>query len=521
MPFFTVLTLFLVFKYIFLGGLNVEVHLNKIFLIPKVLLYYLMLLLFPFNLHMQHSLKEYPFPLNTPFIFSVLILFGLIFIGLRFAKGRFMKFGLIAFCAGLLPFLGIIRLNAEIAEHWLYFASFGFFLFVSGIFVQVKPLIARKFILSIAIVFFSILTVQRNAVWHDDISIYQNTLKYRPDDPKLRYNLGNAYFRKGLLNAAAKEYSIAIKGNPGYAYALNNLGLILEKQGDTKAAQKHYKMAITSNPKLDAAKRNLLRFQFTPLETTAKLKDRMMSLTGFTSLAFAQDSPRTFEKVRGSFFDHSLYGEVLKKSVYDGKVDYPALKNNPSILDSYLKEVAELDTEALNSMPKSEKTAFYINAYNALTLKVIEDYYPVKSIKDIPGAWDKLKFKVAGRELTLNQIEHQILRKEFKEPRIHFALVCASKGCPELASEPFSGKALDDQLDREVRKFINDKTKVRLDRDNKTLYISSIFKWFNEDFGDIIKFINKYLSEDDAEFIKKAKPKIKYLNYDWSLNEKP
>ena len=502
LPFFTVLTLFLVFRYIFLGGLNIELHLNKIFLVPKVLLYYLMLLAFPINLHMQHNLKEFPFLLNMPFILSTLIFLGLIFIGLQFAKEKFMRFSLVSFFIGLLPFLGIIRLNAEIAEHWLYFASFGFFLFVSGIFAQVKPLITRKLILSITIVFLSILTAERNATWHDDISIYQNTLKYRPNDPKLHYNLGNAYLRKGLLNAAAKEYSIAIEGNPGYAYALNNLGLVLEKQGDIRAAQKHYKMAITSNPKLEAAQKNLLRFQFTPTPKSL--------VWGFTSLAFAEET----------YFDHGLYGEVLRKSVYDGKVDYHALKNNPFILDNYLKEVAGLDTVALNSMPKAEKIAFYINIYNALTLKVIEDYYPVKSIKDIPGVWDKLKFKVAGRVLTLNQIEHQILRKEFKEPRIHFALVCASKGCPDLASEPFSGKELDKQLDRETRKFINDKTKVRLDRDNKTLYISLIFKWFNEDFGDVIKFISKYLPRDDAEFIKKTKPKIKYLNYDWSLNEK-
>ena len=201
-------------------------------------------------------------------------------------------------------------------------------------------------------------------------------------------------------------------------------------------------------------------------------------------------------------------------------MDYATLKNNPSALDKYLKAVAEIDNDALNSMPRNEKIAFYLNVYNALTLKVIVDYYPIKSIKDIPGAWDKIKFNVAGRKLTLNQIEHRILRREFKEPRIHFALVCASKGCPKLAEAPFSSESLDKQLDREASKFINDKTKVRLDKSIRTLYISSIFKWFNEDFGDVIKFINKYLSRDDAEFIEKTKPKIKYLNYDWSLNEK-
>ncbi len=509
MPFFAVLSSFLVFRYIFLAGPIVKLDLNKIFLAPKILIYYIRLLIFPIKLHMQHRLEDASFLINMPFILSLLIFIGLIYIGLRFAKRRFMKFSLAWFLIGVFPFLGIIILNADIAEHWLYLASFGFFLFLAGLFAQIKPL-NRKIALSIAVLFLSILTFQRNTVWRDDISIYQDALKYRPNDTKLHYNLGNAYLRHGLLNEAAKEYSIAIKHNPDYAYALNNLGLVMERQGDTKAAHQHYEMAITSDPELDAAQKNLSRFRFSPLETTEKPVSKKMFLTGFTSLAFAEEI----------YFNHSLYGEVLRKFVDDGKVDYAALKNNPHPLDSYLTVAAKLDSDALNSLPRNEKIAFYINVYNALTLKVITDYYPVESIKAIPGVWDRIKFKVAGRELTLNQIEHDILRNEFKEPRIHFALVCASKGCPELASGPFSGKDLDAELDREARKFINDKAKVRLDRGNRTLYISSIFKWFNEDFGDIIKFISKYLSEDEAEFIEKTKPKIKYPNYDWSLNEK-
>lgn len=490
MPFFAVLAAYLVFRYIFVGSFNSIIDLSKVFLVPQIFLYYLRLLIFPINLHMQHRLGGSTFIVTIPFILSILIFTGIIFISLRFSQKRFMRFGLVWFLIGLLPFLGIIRLNSDIAEHWLYLSSFGFFLFLSGLFAQVR-LLNKKITLSIVVLILSILTLQRNAAWRDDISIYQDTLKYRPNDPKLRYNLGNAYLRNGSLNEAAKEYSIAIEGNPNYAYALNNLGLVLEKQEDIKAAYRHYEMAITADPELDIARKNISRFRF-------------------ASLAFAEET----------YFDHSLYGEVLSKLLNNGKVDYVALKNNPHPLDNYLRGVAKLDPQALNSMPGKEKIAFYINVYNALTLKVITAHYPVKSIKDIPGVWDKIKFKVAGRELTLNQIEHEILRKEFQEPRIHFALVCASGGCPELAREPFSGESLDGQIEREARKFINDKTKVRLDRSNRTLYISSIFKWFAEDFGDIIKFISKYLPEDDAEFIVETKTKIKYLNYDWSLNEK-
>lgn len=201
-------------------------------------------------------------------------------------------------------------------------------------------------------------------------------------------------------------------------------------------------------------------------------------------------------------------------------MDYRALKKDPSRLKDYLKKVARLDTQAMISMSGKERIAFFLNVYNALTLKVIIENYPVKSIRDIPGVWDRLKFNVTGRNLTLNQIEHEILRGEFKEPRIHFALVCASKGCPKLAKEPFNGKDLNEQLDREARNFINDKTKVKLDKDNNLLYLSSIFKWFKEDFVDVIEFISGYLPEDDVRFIKEKKPNLKYINYDWSLNEK-
>ena len=481
---------YLSFRYLFVKLEPIRISLGNAISSPKIFLFYLKLLIFPFNLHMQHSLQEDDILLQMPLFLSTLIFLGLIFASVKFIKDKYLRFGLVWFVFWIFPFLGFFKFNSDMAEHWLYIGSFGFFL-IAGKLIAQNNILKNKFVFSCIILLFCFLSIQRNALWRDDISIYRDTLKYRPADPKLRYNLGNAYLRKGVLNAAAKEYSIAIEGNPSYAYALNNLGLVFEKQGDIKAAHQHYEMAITSNPKLDSAKKNLLRF-------------------GFTSLAFAQDL----------YFDHSLYGEVLRKFVDDGKVDYATLKNNPSALDKYLKAVAEIDNDALNSMPRNEKIAFYLNVYNALTLKVIVDYYPIKSIKDIPGAWDKIKFNVAGRKLTLNQIEHRILRREFKEPRIHFALVCASKGCPKLAEAPFSSESLDKQLDREASKFINDKTKVRLDKSIRTLYISSIFKWFNEDFGDIIKFISKYLPRDDAEFIKKAKPKIKYLNYDWSLNEK-
>lgn len=449
--FLSLAIVFLLFRYIFIRWQPVEVGLGHIYLLPQILLYYLKLLLFPFNLHMQHSIQEMNF--ISSIVLAIFAILSLLFTISRIIKNRAMLFGLVWFLICLSPFLGVLRLNSDIAEHWLYLASFGFFLMISILFVRNK-LLKNRFALSVAVLALCILTIQRNVVWRDDLSIYKDTLKYKYSDPKLHYNMGNAYSRRGMFDDALNEYSIALKQKPDYSYALNNLRLI-------------------------------------------------------STLALAEEV----------YFDHSLYKNILTKFVKNGNVDYLSLKNDSLDLDAYLKNVAELKPGELNNMSTNDKIAFYLNIYNAITLKVITRYYPVRSIKDIPGVWDKLKFKVAGKEVTLNNIEHDILRKEFHEPRIHFALVCASRSCPGLAEEPFNGKDLNTQLDREAREFINDRTKVRLDKYNKILYLSSIFKWFKEDFGNPIEFVSKYISKDDVRIIQEG-VRVKYLNYDWSLNEK-
>jgi len=223
---------------------------------------------------------------------------------------------------------------------------------------------------------------------------------------------------------------------------------------------------------------------------------------------------------QGMRIDHSLYDRVLKEYVEDGSVDYARLQQNPGLLEEYLKGVAELSPAAFYALSDSEKIAFYINVYNALTLKAIIDHYPVKGIKKIKGVWDRLKFEVAGKALTLDEIEHDILRWEFKEPRIHFALVCAARGCPALRRTAYRGRGLNRMLAEDAARFINNKEKVRLDRDRNILYLSSIFKRFKKDLGDPRQFVLKYMRRDDATYIRRSKPRIKYLKYDWSLNEK-
>jgi len=220
--------------------------------------------------------------------------------------------------------------------------------------------------------------------------------------------------------------------------------------------------------------------------------------------------------------NHSLYGDLLAKHVKAGRVNYRTFKNEEKRLDKYLKLLDETDPDTLS---RNEQFAFYINAYNACTIKLILQHYPgIQSIKDIGSWWStpwKIKFcKIGGKTYSLDQIEHNILRPRFKDPRVHFAINCASKGCPTLISEPYQGSILDQQLDESTRAFINDPEKNRLE--GNTLYVSKIFKWFKDDFdGDIAVFFSNYADKNLKNTLsdKKSQINIKYLNYDWSLNE--
>ena len=220
--------------------------------------------------------------------------------------------------------------------------------------------------------------------------------------------------------------------------------------------------------------------------------------------------------------DHSLYGKLLWKYVKDGVVDYRGLKNEEGNLDQYLDL---LDQTNPDQLPRNEQVALYINAYNAYTLKLILKNYPVNSIKDIggwfKGPW-KIRFcRIGGKTLTLDEIEHEIIRPRFKDPRVHFAVNCASKSCPPVISKPYQRSLLDQQLDANTRSFLNNPKENRLE--GNTLYVSKIFKWFGEDFGeDVVGFFLKYAEGDLKNRLsaKRDHIKIEYLHYDWSLNGK-
>ena len=236
-------------------------------------------------------------------------------------------------------------------------------------------------------------------------------------------------------------------------------------------------------------------------------------------------------------FNYQIYNNVLKTYVSDrGLVDYKKLQTNRQELDQFNQALARVNTETYNSWSKSEKLAFLINAYNSFTLQSIIDQNPLKkSIRDISGVWTRRKFAIAGLEKTLDNIEHDILRKEFNEPRIHMALVCAAMSCPILRNEAYTAENLDSQLDDQTRKFITSSQGFEIDREQKIVYLSSIFKWFGKDWianygidnkftgskkeKAVLNFISQYLSSQDRQYLEQGNYKISYLKYDWSLNK--
>lgn len=214
--------------------------------------------------------------------------------------------------------------------------------------------------------------------------------------------------------------------------------------------------------------------------------------------------------------------EVLSARVHEGRVDYAGLKKDPSGLDAWLAAAAATDENEFKGRSREARLAFLINLYNAATLRLILDRYPIASIRDIGPAWDPNKawklpvVMVFGRTVTLNQVEHEMIRPVFNEPRAHFALVCAAKGCPPLRSEAYDGVRLDAQLDDQARTFLSQRAKNDASKAGETAYLSPIFKWYMKDFGgskkSVLRFVNKWLPVEEAW-------EVDWTAYDWSLNE--
>ncbi|WP_272021797.1 DUF547 domain-containing protein [Olleya namhaensis] len=212
---------------------------------------------------------------------------------------------------------------------------------------------------------------------------------------------------------------------------------------------------------------------------------------------------------------HFLWNELLQKHVSNnGNVNYKSFKTDHKKLLEYIHILAILKSKPeFDSISKNEKLAYWINAYNALTIDLIIKNYPVKSIKDIKYPWGQKLWELGDKWYSLEDIEHEILRK-MDEPRIHFAIVCASYSCPKLQNTAFTASKLETQLTTATKQFLSD-TKRNEIKEN-SLKLSKIFKWFDKDFeqnGSLIDFLNKY-----TDITISAKAKISYKDYNWDLN---
>ena len=221
----------------------------------------------------------------------------------------------------------------------------------------------------------------------------------------------------------------------------------------------------------------------------------------------------TTETIYTEAFDHSILNNLLQKFVSaNGNVNYKGLKGDYKTLQSYIELLKT--NQPKDDWTKNDKLAYWINAYNALTIDLILRNYPTKSIKDIKDPWDQRLWKFGDTWQNLNDVEHKILRS-MDEPRIHFAIVCASISCPKLQNTAFTASKLEDQLTNATKEFLADTTKNELSEEQ--IKISRIFKWFKKDFetnGSLIDFLNQY---SDVKISNSAKKSFK--DYDWNLNE--
>jgi hypothetical protein len=239
--------------------------------------------------------------------------------------------------------------------------------------------------------------------------------------------------------------------------------------------------------------------------------------------------------------EHATFTAVLQAHVRDGLVDYAGLKEDRAALDGYLETLEAVDTVRLAGAPRKAQLAFWINAYNACALRLVIDHYPIKkagfpaslvrslqgvpanSIRQISDTWTREFCDVAGKARALDEIEHEIIRP-MGEPRIHFAVNCASRSCPVLATTAYSAEELDEQLDAAVQRFVASAQHYRLERKpDPVVYLNKVLDWYKDDFGGtpgVVEFLLRFLPSDDAAVVRaEEEVRVDYLDYDWTLND--
>lgn len=230
------------------------------------------------------------------------------------------------------------------------------------------------------------------------------------------------------------------------------------------------------------------------------------------------------ERKNGPTFDHSKFDAILKKHVdNDGWVDYAGLRTDEGELNAYMETIASAPFDELG---RDEKLALLINAYNASTLKLILNHYPLKSIMDIPeeDRWDSVEWTIGGKTYSLNQIEHEQIRPNFKEPRIHFAVVCAAVGCPPLRNEAYDATRIDEQMQDQAEYVHKHGTWFQFDAANQKLKLTKLYQWYVGDFEQVSGSVVEYAAQF-SESLRQAvdsgqAPSSEWLPYDWALNSK-
>jgi hypothetical protein len=247
--------------------------------------------------------------------------------------------------------------------------------------------------------------------------------------------------------------------------------------------------------------------------------------------------------VQAAPFDHrhAAWNGLLERHVHwvrDGvtsTVDYPALTGERRSLDAYLAQLSAVSPTEFAGWSRNQRLAFLINAYNAFTVQLILDHYPLASIKDIGGLfsspWKRRFIALLGQTLSLDDLEHGLIREPgvYDEPRIHFVVNCASIGCPALRPQALVAEQLEEQLEDSLRRFLSDRQRNRYDRPGNRLLVSKIFDWYGEDFARQAGSVSRYLSartdwlSDDLADRQRIRQGVGlgYLDYDWSLNKKP
>ncbi len=254
--------------------------------------------------------------------------------------------------------------------------------------------------------------------------------------------------------------------------------------------------------------------------------------------------------VASAAFDqkHSLWSAELKKYADGPLIHYGKWKDHQAGLDAYIKSLGSVTAAEYQKFSTNEKKAFWVNAYNAFAIKIVLDHYPIHgtksyypqgSLRQIPNVWDDFAYDAAGQKVTLYYIAHNIIRHDFADPRLHFAIVCASKGCPDMKPSAYIGETLDKDLDAAARAYVSNSRNIQYDAQNHVLKVSQLFKWFPLDFAAPAGFtkigfppptddaiVVAYVSTVASPELKKQLTgpdskniKVVYLPYDWSLND--